>query len=65
VGAVDTDMLVGLDIEKNDPAGVVRAAFDGIEAGSLEVLADAFSAQVKAALVADPSQFYGQPVPAA
>lgn len=65
VGAVDTDMLAGLDIEKNDPADVVRAALDGIEAGSLEVLADAFSAQVRDALTADPSQFYGQPVPAA
>jgi len=52
-------------MEKNDPADVVRAALDAIEAGSLEVLADAFSAQIKAALAADPSQFYAQTVPAA
>jgi len=65
VGAVDTDMMAGFDLEKNDPADVVRAALDGIEAGKLEVLADEASAQVKAALAADPSVLYPQTVPAA
>lgn len=65
VGAVDTDMMAGFDIEQNDPADVVRAALDGIEAGRLEVLVDEASARVKAALAADPSAFYPQTVPAA
>jgi NAD(P)-dependent dehydrogenase (short-subunit alcohol dehydrogenase family) len=65
VGSVDTDMMAGFDIEKNDPADVVRAALDGIEAGKLEVLVDEASAQVKAALAADPSALYPQTVPAA
>lgn len=65
VGAVDTDMMAGFDIEQNDPADVVRAALDGIEAGRLEVLVDEASTRVKAALAADPSAFYPQTVPAA
>ena len=31
VGAVDTDMMAGFDVDKSDPADVVRAALDGIE----------------------------------
>lgn len=58
VGAVDTDMMAGWDVEKNDPADVVRAALDGVEAGSFEVLADEASRQVKAALATDPRGFY-------
>ena len=65
VGSVDTDMMAGWDVEKNDPADVVRTALDGIEAGQLEVLADEASAQLKAALSADPSVLYPQTVPAA
>jgi short-subunit dehydrogenase len=53
VGAVDTDMMAGWDVEKNDPSDVVRAALDGLETGKLEVLADAVSRQIKAALAAD------------
>jgi NAD(P)-dependent dehydrogenase (short-subunit alcohol dehydrogenase family) len=65
VGSVDTDMMAGWEVEKNDPADVVRAALDGIEAGQLEVLADHASAQVKAALSADPGVLYPQTIPAA
>lgn len=60
VGAVDTDMMAGYDVPKSDPAAVVRAALDGVEAGRLEVLADEGSVQVKAALAADPSALYPQ-----
>jgi NAD(P)-dependent dehydrogenase (short-subunit alcohol dehydrogenase family) len=60
LGVTDTDMTAGLDMEKNDPADVVRAALDGIEAGRLEVLADQASADVKAGLSADPSVTYAQ-----
>lgn len=57
-GSVDTDMMAGFDIDKLDPADVARAGLDGIEAGKLEVLVDEASAHVKAALAADPSEFY-------
>jgi len=58
VGAVDTDMTAGCDGPKNDPADVVRAALDGIQAGRLEVLADEASAGAKASVAADPSETY-------
>jgi len=52
-------MMAGWDIPKNDPADVVRQALDGIEAGALEVVADADTAAVKAGLSGDPSVLYG------
>ena len=54
-------MMAGYDVAKVDPADVVRAALDGIEAGKLEVLVDEWSADVKASLARDPFEFYGQP----
>ncbi|MFF1926007.1 SDR family oxidoreductase [Streptomyces sp. NPDC058221] len=60
LASTDTDMMAGWDVEKNDPADVVRAALDGLEAGRLEVLADENSAQIKAGLSADPSVLYPQ-----
>ena len=33
LSSTDTDMMAGWDIPKNDPADVVRAALDGLEAG--------------------------------
>ncbi|WP_426511885.1 hypothetical protein ACPPVO_15395 [Dactylosporangium sp. McL0621] len=41
-----------------DPAAVVRAGLDGLEAGRVEVPADAWSAHVKASLAAGPREFY-------
>ncbi|MFI6761257.1 SDR family oxidoreductase [Micromonospora sp. NPDC050417] len=58
LGAADTDMSAGYDGDKMDPAEIVRLALDGIEAGKLEVVADEWSAHVKASLAADPSAFY-------
>jgi short-subunit dehydrogenase len=58
MGPVDTDMMAHLDIDKTDPATVVAAALDGIEAGASEVLADAIATQVKASLGLDPSERY-------
>ena len=58
MGSTDTDMMAGWDVPKNDPADVVRAALDGVEAGLLEVVADEAAAQVKAALSADPTALY-------
>ena len=59
LGATDTDMMTGWDLEKNDPVDIVRIALDGIEAGELEVLADEESVQSKAALAADLSVVFG------
>ncbi|GAB3451381.1 SDR family oxidoreductase [Streptomonospora sediminis] len=58
LGATDTDMLRGIDIPKGDPADVVRAALDGVEAGEFEVLADEAAASMKAALNKTPEEFY-------
>jgi NAD(P)-dependent dehydrogenase (short-subunit alcohol dehydrogenase family) len=62
LGGTDTDMIAAWDVPKNDPADVVRAALDGIEADQLEVLADNDSIQTKAALAADPAVLYPQAV---
>lgn len=61
LSATDTDMMAGWDIPKNDPADVVRAALDGIEAGRLEVIADADTAATKADMARDPSDVYALP----
>lgn len=59
VGAVDTDMTADYDGPKVDPADVVRQALNGIESDSMEVVADEFTAHVKAALAGAPEIFYG------
>ncbi|MEU4742047.1 SDR family oxidoreductase [Actinosynnema sp. NPDC023658] len=62
LGPTDTDMTADLDVPKNDPADVVRAALDGIEADLVEVLADQGVVELKAALSADPRTLYPQVV---
>ena len=58
VSSVDTDMMAGWDVPKLDPADVVRAALDGVEAGLDEVLADEETRAVKAQLSQPPSVLY-------
>ncbi|MEU8328858.1 SDR family oxidoreductase [Micromonospora sp. NPDC048839] len=58
LGMADTDLTASYDGDKMDPADVVRVALDGIEADRIEVLADEWSAYVKASLANDPSAFY-------
>ncbi|MEV4217491.1 SDR family oxidoreductase [Nonomuraea sp. NPDC049725] len=58
MASTDTDMMAGYDVPKNDPADVVRAALDGVEAGRAEVVADDGTARIKAALSADPAALY-------
>ena len=60
LGAADTDMMAGYDGPLLEPADVVRAALDGLVAGSVEVLVDDWSRTVKAALAHDPAPFYAQ-----
>lgn len=54
MGFVDTDLTRGLDAPKSTPESVVRQAFDALEAGAEEVLADDATRQVKQGLAAKP-----------
>lgn len=60
LGYADTPMTRGVDAPKLDPADVVRAAYDGLEVGAYEILADDLSAQVKAGLAAPLEVLYPQ-----
>jgi NAD(P)-dependent dehydrogenase (short-subunit alcohol dehydrogenase family) len=51
---VDTDLTHGIDMPKSSPEEIVARAFDGLEAGAEEILADELTRQVKAGLVAEP-----------
>ena len=50
LGYADTPMTEGLDVAKADPADIVAAIYDALESGEHEVLADAVSVTVKAAV---------------
>jgi NAD(P)-dependent dehydrogenase (short-subunit alcohol dehydrogenase family) len=50
LGYTDTPFIANLDVEKADPADIVAAIYDGLEAGEHEVLADETSRSVRAAL---------------
>lgn len=60
MGPVDTDMgaQVPSGLEKADPADVVDAALDGLEAGAVEVLADELTRAIKSTVTADPADRY-------
>lgn len=60
LGYADTSMTKGTEAPKLDPTDVVRAAYDGIEAGSYEILADELSGRVKAGLAAPIEALYPQ-----
>ena len=53
LGYTDTPMVADVTAPKGDPAEVVRLAYNGIESGALEVLADAPSVATKR-LLAEP-----------
>jgi NAD(P)-dependent dehydrogenase (short-subunit alcohol dehydrogenase family) len=54
MGFVDTDMTKGIEMPKSSPEDVVRRAFDALENGAEEVLADELTQQVKRGLSAEP-----------
>jgi NAD(P)-dependent dehydrogenase (short-subunit alcohol dehydrogenase family) len=58
VGAVDTDMQAGNDVEKLPPEDVAACAFDALEAGRPEAIADDFTRGVKSALHDDLNLLY-------
>lgn len=61
VGFIDTDLTRALEVPKTPPELVVQRAFDGLEAGDAEVLADDITRAVKQGLSATPG-IYTQPI---
>jgi NAD(P)-dependent dehydrogenase (short-subunit alcohol dehydrogenase family) len=57
---IDTDMSAGVDGPKISPESVARQAFDAVEAGEIEVLADERSRFVKSSLSRDHELIYPQ-----
>ena len=60
MGFVDTDMTRGIEAPKSSADDIVRRAFDALEAGAEEVLADELTRAVKQGLSAEPG-IYLQP----
>ena len=60
LGAADTDIASGYDGPKIDPRDVPRLSFDGLAAGSIEVIVDDWTAMVKESLAGDPAAFYAK-----
>lgn len=60
LGYTDTPMTAGITDPKNDPADVVRSAYDGLETDAYEILADQISADVKAGLAQPIEALYPQ-----
>lgn len=50
MGFVDTDLTHGMEVPKSSPQDIVRRAYEGLESGELEVLADDMTRQVKLSL---------------
>jgi len=55
---IDTDMAALVDASKGSPESVAQQAFDAVEAGEIEVLADERSRFVKASLSRDHEPIY-------
>jgi NAD(P)-dependent dehydrogenase (short-subunit alcohol dehydrogenase family) len=58
LGYTDTGMTADLNVEKADPADIVAAIYDALEAGEHEVLADQVSRDVRAGLSAPLTALY-------
>ena len=60
MGFVDTDLTREIDAPKSSPEQIVQAAFDALEAGAEEVLADERTRQVHQGLSGQPSIYLGR-----
>jgi NAD(P)-dependent dehydrogenase (short-subunit alcohol dehydrogenase family) len=60
MGFVDTDLTRGMDLPKSTPEVIARYAFDALESGAEEILADEATRQVKASL-SSPMPAYLEP----
>ena len=61
MGFVDTDLTQGIDAPKSNADDIVRAAFDALELGAEEVLADEITRQVKRGLSSEPGVYLAAP----
>jgi hypothetical protein len=58
-GFIDTDMAaLAVNVSKDSPESVAQQAFDAVEAGQIEVLADERTRAVKASLSRDHELIY-------
>lgn len=57
MGFVDTDMTQGINMPKSRPQDIVASAFDALEAGKDEVIADELTQQVKLGLSMQPGVY--------
>lgn len=62
MGFVDTDLIRALDVQKSTPEAIVKAAYDALERGESQVLADEPTRMVHASL-STPQAAYLNPVP--
>ncbi|MER7559068.1 SDR family oxidoreductase [Nocardioides sp. NPDC126508] len=60
LGYTDTPMTARITEPKNDPADVIRSAYDGLEGDAYEIIADQVSADVKAGLAQPIEALYPQ-----
>jgi len=61
MGFVDTDLTNGLDVPKQTPREVVKAALDALENGESEAMADDLTRMVKGGLSLTPASYMPQP----
>jgi short-subunit dehydrogenase len=59
-GAMDTDMMAGVEAPKAEPADVARAIVDGVEAGTEYITPDPFSSDAYNAWCSDPRELEAQ-----
>jgi NAD(P)-dependent dehydrogenase (short-subunit alcohol dehydrogenase family) len=64
MGFVDTDMTKSLDVPKASPRSIVIEAYNALEAGAGEILADERSRMVKQGLLSDPPVYLTDLMPA-
>jgi len=60
VGMIDTPMAVQYNVPKISAASVVAQAYDGVEAGALEVLADDLTRDLKSRMGMVAEEYYPQ-----
>lgn len=58
VGFMDTDMTAGVEAPKSNPADIAKTAIDGLESGSLEIIADEVSRMVLSGLSGGVASIY-------
>jgi NAD(P)-dependent dehydrogenase (short-subunit alcohol dehydrogenase family) len=60
VGAMDTDMMSGANIDKSNPADIAKITIDGIASDSLEIVADDKSRKIQKDLSGGVAALYPQ-----